>query len=323
MEYHLIALSIGALMDLIIGDPHVIYHPVRFIGRLIYALERILYLEDEDLRHSPQNRKRGAILTLIVVLSTGLLVLAIMIASYAINICIGVGAEAILTFFLLAGRSLEVESMAVYKALKKNGLGAGKSAVAMIVGRDTKNLDESGVIKATVETVAENFSDGVIAPLIYVAIGGPVLGWMYKAINTMDSMLGYKNDRYEYFGSVPARLDDVVNFVPARISAFLLCLMSYVLPGYNGSDAVKIFKRDRFNHKSPNSAQTEAAMAGALGVQLAGDAYYFGQLVKKPYIGDAKRLVELEDIKRANVLMLSSAVLGFVIILVILMSLHL
>ena len=180
----------------------------------------------------------------------------------------------------------------------------------MIVGRDTEHLTEEGVAKAAIETVAENTSDGVIAPMLYTALGGPVLGFLYKAVNTMDSMVGYKNDKYMYFGRCAAKLDDVVNYIPARISALLMIAVSF-LPGkaYDGKGAWRIWRRDRRKHASPNSAQTEAVCAGSLGVQLAGDASYFGKIVKKPTIGDAHRPVEYEDIKRANGLLYRTAIL--------------
>jgi len=193
--------------------------------------------------------------------------------------------------------------MKVYKALADKDIEGARYAVSMIVGRDTAVLDEKGIIKAAVETVAENTSDGVIAPMLYLIIGGPVLGMTYKAINTMDSMIGYHNDRYEYFGRCAARLDDIVNYLPARLSALLMIAAAFIGREFNGRHAVKIFKRDRYNHKSPNSAQTESVLAGALEVQLAGDAYYFGKLNKKPFIGDPVREIENEDIRRANRLM--------------------
>ena len=178
----------------------------------------------------------------------------------------------------------------------------------MIVGRDTDVLDETGVAKAAIETVAENTSDGVIAPMLYLALGGPVLGFFYKAVNTMDSMVGYKNDRYLYFGRAAAKVDDAVNYIPARISAYLMILSAFIGGrAYDGKRAFQIHQRDRRNHASPNSAQTESACAGALGIQLAGDASYFGKIVKKPYIGDAVRKVEFEDIKRVNHLMYFTA----------------
>ena len=249
----------------------------------------------------------------------------IIVAAYSINLYAGVIAEAVMTWQILATKCLRVESMRVYDALRTDGVDAGRRAVSMIVGRDTSVLDAAGVTRAAVETIAENTSDGVIAPMLYTAIGGPVLGFVYKAVNTMDSMLGYKNDKYMYFGRFAARLDDVVNFIPARISAYLMIAAAFIGGRqFDGKNAYRIFKRDRFNHASPNSAQTESVCAGALRVQLAGDAVYFGKLVKKKYIGDGLREIEYEDIKCANRLMyitaflcelLSVAVMSLVLIL--------
>ena len=236
--------------------------------------------------------------------------------TYTLNSILGFIIESVITYQCLAAKSLYVESMKVYKALNQEGLAAGRKAVSMIVGRDTESLDEKGVIKAAVETVAENTSDGVIAPLIYLAIGGPVLGIAYKAINTMDSMVGYKNDKYMDFGRAAAKLDDVVNFIPARLSAVLMIFSCLFLgKDYSFVNAFKIFRRDRFKHASPNSAQTESVCAGALGLQLAGPASYFGKVVDKKYIGDPIRSIELKDIKRANILMLATAIICEVLLL--------
>ena len=220
--------------------------------------------------------------------------------------------EVFWSFQILAAKSLKSESMKVYAALKEGDLPKARKAVSMIVGRDTQKLTEEGVAKAAVETVAENSSDGVIAPLLFLALGGPALGFFYKAVNTLDSMVGYKNDTYLYFGRFSAKLDDVLNFIPSRISGLLLVLAS-PLAGLSMEGAWKIFRRDRRNHASPNSAQTEAAAAGALGVQLAGDAYYFGKLYKKPTIGDPLRPVEYEDIRRVNRLMYAAVCLALVL----------
>ena len=207
---------------------------------------------------------------------------------------------------------MKTESMKVYKQLSEHDLCGARKAVSMIVGRDTECLDEEGVAKAAIETVAENASDGVIAPMLYLALFGPVGGFFYKAVNTMDSMVGYKNDRYHAFGTAAAMLDDVVNFIPARISAMLMILSCCFLGNeFDQKNAMKIFKRDRYQHASPNSAQTEAACAGALGIRLAGDASYFGRIVKKPYIGDPLRAVETEDIRRANRLLYGMAFFGW------------
>lgn len=314
MCYHIIAFIAGFVLDLLIGDPHFIPHPVRLIGSLISFLDKRLNC---DVKYnSSENEanltkyKRGVLLAFTVIFATFAVSVIILVAAYSINLYAGVIAEAVMTWQILATKCLRVESMRVYDALSTDGVDAGRRAVSMIVGRDTSVLDEAGVTRAAVETIAENTSDGVIAPMLYTAIGGPVLGFVYKAVNTMDSMLGYKNDKYMYFGRFAARLDDVVNFIPARISAYLMIAAAFIGGRqFDGRNAYRIFKRDRFNHASPNSAQTESVCAGALRVQLAGDAVYFGRLVKKKYIGDGLREIEYEDIKRANMLMYITAFL--------------
>lgn len=314
MCYHIFAFIAGFVLDLLIGDPHFIPHPVRLIGSLISFLDKRL---NSDVKYnSSENEanltkyKRGVLLAFTVIFATFAVSVIILVAAYSINLYAGVIAEAVMTWQILATKCLRVESMRVYDALRTDGVEAGRRAVSMIVGRDTSVLDEAGVTRAAVETVAENTSDGVIAPMLYTAIGGPVLGFVYKAVNTMDSMLGYKNDKYMYFGRFAARLDDVVNFIPARISAYLMIGAAFIGGRqFDGRNAYRIFKRDRFNHASPNSAQTESVCAGALRVQLAGDAVYFGKLVKKKYIGDRLREIEYEDIKRANRLMYITAFL--------------
>ena len=329
MCYHIFAFIAGFVLDLLIGDPHFIPHPVRLIGSLISSLDKRLNCDtgynSSEKKLNLIKYKRGMLLAFTVIFATFAMSVIIIVAAYSINLYAGVIAEAVMTWQILATKCLRVESMRVYDALKTDGVDAGRRAVSMIVGRDTSVLDAAGVTRAAVETIAENTSDGVIAPMLYTAIGGPVLGFVYKAVNTMDSMLGYKNDKYMYFGRFAARLDDVVNFIPARISAYLMIAAAFIGGRqFDGKNAYRIFKRDRFNHASPNSAQTESVCAGALRVQLAGDAVYFGKLVKKKYIGDGLREIEYEDIKRANRLMyitaflcelLSVAVMSLVLIL--------
>ena len=329
MCYHIFAFIAGFVLDLLIGDPHFIPHPVRLIGSLISFLDKRLNCDDgyniSEKKLNLIKYKRGMLLAFTVIFATFAMSVIIIVAAYSINLYAGVIAEAVMTWQILATKCLRVESMRVYAALRTDGVDAGRRAVSMIVGRDTSVLDAAGVTRAAVETIAENTSDGVIAPMLYTAIGGPVLGFVYKAVNTMDSMLGYKNDKYMYFGRFAARLDDVVNFIPARISAYLMIAAAFIGGRqFDGKNAYRIFKRDRFNHASPNSAQTESVCAGALRVQLAGDAVYFGKLVKKKYIGDGLREIEYEDIKRANRLMyitaffcelLSVAVMSLVLIL--------
>lgn len=329
MCYHIFAFIAGFVLDLLIGDPHFIPHPVRLIGSLISFCDKRLNCDAgyniSEKKLNLIKYKRGMLLAFTVIFATFAMSVIIIVAAYSINLYAGIIAEAVMTWQILATKCLRVESMRVYDALKTDGVDAGRRAVSMIVGRDTSVLDAAGVTRAAVETIAENTSDGVIAPMLYTAIGGPVLGFVYKAVNTMDSMLGYKNDKYMYFGRFAARLDDVVNFIPARISAYLMIAAAFIGGRqFDGKNAYRIFKRDRFNHASPNSAQTESVCAGALRVQLAGDAVYFGKLVKKKYIGDGLREIEYEDIKRANRLMyitaflcelLSVAVISLVLIL--------
>lgn len=329
MCYHIFAFIAGFVLDLLIGDPHFIPHPVRLIGSLISFCDKRLNCDAgyniSEKKLNLIKYKRGMLLAFTVIFATFAISVIIIVAAYSINLYAGVIAEAVMTWQILATKCLRVESIRVYDALRTDGVDAGRRAVSMIVGRDTSVLDVAGVTRAAVETIAENTSDGVIAPMLYTAIGGPVLGFVYKAVNTMDSMLGYKNDKYMYFGRFAARLDDVVNFIPARISAYLMIAAAFIGGRqFDGKNAYRIFKRDRFNHASPNSAQTESVCAGALRVQLAGDAVYFGKLVKKKYIGDGLREIEYEDIKRANRLMyitaflcelLSVAVMSLVLIL--------
>lgn len=310
-----------------VGDPHGIPHPVIWIGKLIARLDAALLGDipedktDPGTRDKASERRKGLLLVLIVITVTAALTAAVMYATYRISPIAGVIAEAILTCYLLAQTSLRRESMKVYHELKEGTLDSARQAVSMIVGRDTAVLDQAGVTKAAVETVAENFSDGVIAPLLYAAIGGPVLGLTYKAVNTMDSMIGYKNDRYMWLGTAAAKLDDAANFIPSRISALLLIAASAVSGReYDAAGAFRIWKRDRFNHKSPNAAQTESAAAGSLGLQLAGDAQYFGRLVRKPFIGDKVREIEAYDIVRVNRLMTAASFLGFALCMVIMIA---
>lgn len=309
--YGTIAIVLGFLLDLLFGDPIGRFHPVCLIGRLIRILEKGLYREKDP---DKVKFRKGLLLVLTVLLVTGGITGGLVVLVFRLNFYAGVIFTAILCDTTLAMRDLQLESMRVYKALgeKDHPLDKGREAVSRIVGRDTQVLDEKGVMRAAVETVAENTTDGVIAPLIYLFLGGPVLAMIYKAINTMDSMLGYKNDKYLFFGRAAAKLDDAANFIPARIAALLWCLAA-ALTGADAKAAYRIWKRDRYHHESPNSAQTESACAGALGIRLAGDAWYFGKKKEKPFIGDAKREIERKDIFRANVMMYVTGFLMFVI----------
>ena len=313
MRYHMAAFLTGFLLDLLFGDPHCLPHPVRLIGKLIAGLESHLLKETDRER---EKLKKGAALAALVPLLTMLAAALLLFGAYRLHPAAGMAAETVMTYQLLAAGSLKAESMKVCLCLKRGDLEAARNAVSMIVGRDTFALDGEGVVKAAVETVAENTSDGVIAPMLYTALFGPVGGFFYKAVNTMDSMVGYKNEKYLYFGRAAAKLDDLANYIPARVSAHLM-LLSACLAGkdFSGRRAWLIYKRDKRRHASPNAAQTESVCAGALGIRLAGDASYFGKLVKKPWIGDAVRSAEAEDIRRACRLMMLTAWLGEVLCL--------
>lgn len=290
----------GFILDLFLGDPHWMPHPVRLIGKMISFLTKALHKPEG--KNKQNEIRQGVLLVLITGLVSFLLPLVILAVAGWFGRWVSFLVESIMCYQIIAARSLYVESMKVYKALVHQDLEGARKAVSMIVGRDTESLNREGITKAAVETVAENTSDGVIAPLFFLAIGGAPLGFLYKAINTMDSMVGYKNEEFLYFGRVAAKLDDIVNYIPARLSA-LLMILSAPLFGLSAHQAFKIFLRDRHNHASPNSAQTEAAVAGALEVQLGGDAWYFGKLYHKQTIGDDKRKVVSDDIKKANYLM--------------------
>ena len=311
MYHSLIALSAGFLLDLLLGDPHWMWHPVRGIGWLISKGEGIcrkIFPATEK-----GERLAGAALVLVVTGISTALPAMILYILYRWMPMAGILAESLFCYQILATRQLGREGRKVLKELKTGNLEEARRAVSMIVGRDTMNLDESGITKATVETIAENTSDGSVAPLLYLAIAGPAAGFMYKAVNTMDSMIGYKNEKYLNFGRVAARLDDVLNFVPARLSAGLMILATFFSGGYV-KNAFKIYKRDRYRHSSPNSAHTEAVMAGALGIRLGGDAWYFGTRCAKPFIGDELRPVRMDDIKRAEGLLYLTALAAFLLL---------
>ena len=307
MKYHILAFFFGFLLDLLLGDPYWLPHPIRLIGSLISGLEKKL-LGGRTEKDRKKELKKGVLLVFLVLFITFSVSVMLIVGAYNIHPYLGVLVETIMSYQILATKCLKVESMKVYHCLQTEGLEAARKAVSMIVGRDTSVLDEEGVAKAAIETVAENTSDGVIAPMLYTALGGPILGFFYKAVNTMDSMVGYKNEKYLYFGRAAAKLDDFVNYIPARISAYLMICAAFIGgKDYSGRDAYKIYKRDHRKHASPNSAQTESVCAGALGIRLAGTASYFGKMVKKPFIGDSLRNVEYEDIKRVNKLMYLTA----------------
>lgn len=316
MLERIFVLCVGFLLDLLFGDPHWLWHPVQGVGKCIEWSEKILRklfrIRDEKEKDSKKKLFAGGILVIVVLfISVGIPYLLLSVTG-KISQDLKLFLECLMCYQLLAMKSLKTESMKVYDALRKQDVEQARQAVSMIVGRDTAVLDEEGITRAAVETVAENTSDGVIAPLLFMMAFGVLGGFFYKAVNTMDSMIGYKNERYFYFGRAAAKLDDIVNFLPARVSAGCMILTAFFLK-MDGKNAVLIYQRDRYCHASPNSAQTEAVCAGALSVQLAGDAYYFGKLYHKPTIGDANRKIEAEDIRRANQLMYGTAILTLMI----------
>lgn len=310
MLISLAACITGFLLDFIFGDPVWLYHPVRVIGNFISFGEKTLR---KIFRKTPGGElAAGAVLWFLTAGLSFLIPFAVLAGAQMLHPVLRFLIESFWCYQILAARCLVNESGKVYDRLKENDLPGARKAVSMIVGRDTENLTVEGVTKAAVETVAENTSDGVTAPLLFLILGGAPLGFLYKAVNTMDSMLGYKNEKYLYFGRFPARMDDVFNYIPSRITALFMIAAAF-LTGMDGKNAWKIYLRDRRKHASPNAAQTEAVCAGALRVRLAGDAVYFGKLYKKEYLGDSLRPIEAEDIRRAGRLMYVTAVLMLLI----------
>lgn len=346
--FNTICILTGIVLDLLVGDPIGFIHIVIVIGRYISFLEKKLYKDTYD---DKTMEFKGSVIAFIVPVTVMILAGIVLVISFKIHPAVYFVIESFLCWQAVAARDLAYESMRVYKALngekiaipdfehggkivldavnknalegedaqnllKKQKLENARRAVSLIVGRDTDSLDETGVIKAAVETVAENTSDGIIAPLFYMFLGGGALAVMYKAVNTLDSMLGYKNDKYMHFGSASAIQDDYWNYIPSRLSALLMCLAAFFTK-MDHKNAYRIWKRDRYKHESPNSAQTESACAGALNIQLAGDASYFGHIKHKDTIGDPVRPVERDDIKRACRLMYATSFLMMMIGLII------
>ena len=302
----------GFLLDLLLGDPEALtpIHPVVLMGRCISALETRLRAR---FPRTPEGERRaGLLLAAILPLGTLLLCGGLLALLDRLWAPLGFVLRLLWCWQALAIKDLKDESMKVCRALEQEGLAAARTAVSRIVGRDTARLDEAGVARAAVETVAENFADGVIAPLFYMMLGGAPLALTCKAVNTMDSMLGYKNKRYLHFGRAAAKLDDAVNFLPARLAALLLIGVSFLL-GEDGKNAWRIWRRDRRKHPSPNSAQCESAMAGALGLRLLGPAWYFGEYQDKAWIGEEKKPIDAGDIRRACRLLYAGSIAGLLV----------
>jgi adenosylcobinamide-phosphate synthase len=314
LNYHIIlSLVVGYLLDLLIGDPRGLYHFVQFEGKLITIFDKLLNRHPEKKGYS---RFAGLILWILSVGLTFLPITALLFLGYRINPYLGFCIEVFFIYQCLATHSLKKESMYVYHALSDDDIELARVKLSYIVGRDTANLDEEGIIKADIETIAENTSDGVISPLFYIALFGVYGGVLCKCINTLDSMVGYRNEKYQYFGTFSARMDDIIQFIPARLTALLMMIASLFL-NYDTKNAFKIFKRDRYKHSSMNSAQSESTAAGALDIQLAGDAIYGGIVKKKPFMGDPIKTIDKNDIVRANRLLYMTSFLAFLIIVVI------
>lgn len=305
---NLLSIYTGYALDLIIGDPYSFPHPVRFIGKLISFVEKQI----RKITSSDKGLKIAGFFLWLIVVGVTLVSTSIVLGLFKFNKIAYFLVNAILIYTTLATKCLKDEAVKIYNVLKIGDLEKSRIQLSYIVGRDTTNLSEKEIVRATVETVAENTVDGIIAPLFYGFIGGAPLAMTYKAINTLDSTVGYKNDKYYYLGYASAKIDDIANYIPARLGVILLSLGSLFI-GFNFKDALKIGIRHRKNHKSPNCAFSEGAVAGALGIQLGGTNIYFGKPVYKPTIGDKKREIEIEDIIRTNKIMYSSSIISVII----------
>lgn len=307
------AVLLGFLLDWIFGDPQKLPHPICAVGKLVSLSEKLLR---RIFPKTPRGLTAAGVLLWIIVCGVSFAVPFFLLRWLRdVNFWLGFSVEALLCWTLFARKSLADAGVHVYSALDES-LDAGRRAVAMYVGRDTGALDKEGVIKAAVETVAENTTDGVVSPMIFMLIGGAPLGFLYKAVNTLDSMVGYHNDKYEYLGKFSARMDDVFNFIPARLTAACMIAGAGMLH-LDNRNALRIYRRDRNGHKSPNAGQTESVCAGALHVQLGGDASYFGKTVKKAAFGDPDREINRGDILRSIDLMTAASVLALVLCAVI------
>ncbi|MCI6459625.1 MAG: adenosylcobinamide-phosphate synthase CbiB [Clostridiales bacterium] len=305
---NLLSIYTGYALDLIIGDPYSFPHPVRYIGKLISIVEKQI----RKITSSDKGLKIAGFFLWFIVVGATFGITTLVLQLFKFNKLAYFIVNTILIYTTLATKCLKDESVKIYKVLKTGDLEKSRIQLSYIVGRDTTNLNEKEIVRATVETVAENTVDGIIAPLFYGFIGGAPLAMAYKAVNTLDSTVGYKNDKYYYLGFASAKIDDIANYIPARLGVILLPLGS-LFTGFNFKDALKIGIRDRKNHKSPNCAFSEGAVAGALGIQLGGTNVYFGKEVYKPTIGDKTREIEIEDIVRTNKIMYSSSIISIII----------
>lgn len=304
-------LTIGFILDLLIGDPNNPFHPVRGIGLLASKLETIFR---KLLKNSL--KIAGLIVWMITIILTFAITYGIIFVCMKINKYLGIIVQGIIIYFCISAKGLVVEGYKVIKYLNEGNIEKSRKQLSYIVGRDTESLDSKGITRAVIETIAENMSDGVIAPILFAGIFGAAGSMAYKAVNTMDSMFGYKNEKYIKFGYFPAKLDDLFNYIPARVTGILIIISSFFLKR-DYKNSFKIYKRDRYNHTSPNSAHPEAAMAGALDIQLGGANYYFGKIVEKPVIGDKIKDIEINDVKKTAEILYLSAVMGFILMVII------
>lgn len=298
-------IAAALIMDFAFGDPRNMYHPVMAIGCYIERFERVFYKMTTE---KADRKVMGLVLWISTIALTLLTVIGLLKFADKIHPLFYHAVNVFLIWMGIASKSLKRESMAVYEALESRDMDEARHRLSYIVGRDTKGLSSESIVQATVETVAENTSDGVIAPLFYAFIGGAPLMWVYKAVNTLDSMVGYTSIKYLDYGFVSAKMDDLFNYLPARLTALLMIASSYIL-GYSGKESYETWRKDSRKHKSPNSGHPEAAAAGALGIQLGGDSTYSGQLIRKPFIGKKIKTPELEDIRRTNIMMQTAAVI--------------
>ena len=304
-------LTIGFILDLLIGDPNNPFHPVRGIGLLASKLETIFR---KLLKNSL--KIAGLIVWMITIVLTFAITYGIIFVCMKINKYLGIIVQGIIIYFCISAKGLVVEGYKVINYLNEGNIEKSRKQLSYIVGRDTESLDSKGITRAVIETISENMSDGVIAPILFAGVFGAAGSMAYKAVNTMDSMFGYKNEKYIKFGYFPAKLDDLFNYIPARVTGILIIISSFFLKR-DYKNSFKIYKRDRYNHTSPNSAQPEAAMAGALDIQLGGANYYFGKIVEKPVIGDKIKEIEINDVKKTAEILYLSAVMGFILMVII------
>lgn len=304
----MLQIMIGFTLDLFFGDPYWLFHPVRWIGRFIKTIENILLKESDK----PQVQKLKGVLLLVCVSATSLFIPYLMLqVALKVNTLLFIAIESLMIYQIFATKCLDVETKKVYSALKSGDIEGARKAIAFLVSRDTETMSEEDIIKASIETIAENLGDGVIAPIFYTVIGGAPLGWYYKSVNTLDSMVGYKNDRYLNFGWASAKWDDVLNYIPARATA-LFILMAGVVLKFNLRNGIKMMMRDRHNHASPNSAYPESAAAGLLEIQLGGKASYFGHVSMKKTMGDAINSLKVDDLRKMSRLLYTTAIIGLI-----------